>query len=94
MTPRYMLLNALIPQDFGLTVDELKEAVEEFGCSLVISEGLRDPGSTPATQFYYFITGPSLEAMTQMVNNVDLSGVVVRYDEIHDQEEHITKIVK
>ena len=40
MAPRYILLNALIPQDFGLTADELKEAVEEFGCSLVISKGL------------------------------------------------------
>ena len=94
MTTRYILLNALIPQDFGTTPAELKEAAAEFGCDVIISEGLRDVGSVPATQGYYFITAPTLEAMSLLVNNVDLSGVVVRYDEVHDQEEHITKIFK
>ena len=91
---RYILLNALIPQDLGTTPEELKEAAAEFGCDVIISEGLRDVGSIPATQVYYFITAPTLEAMTVLVNNVDLSGVVVRYDEVHDQEEHVTKIFK
>ena len=94
MKQRYLLLNALIPQDFGTTPEELKEAAAEFGCDVVISEGLRDVGSVPATQGYYFITAPSLAAMEALVNSVDLSGVVVRYDEVHDQEEHVLKIVK
>lgn len=94
MTPKYILLNAIIPQDFGITHEELKEAAAEWGCELLISEGLRDPGSIPAVQPYYYLVAPTMEAMTQMVNNTDLGGVVVRFDEIHDQEEKVVKVFK
>jgi glycine cleavage system regulatory protein len=85
MTNKYLLLNALIPQDFGITIAELKEAAEEFGCSLIISEGLRDPGSRPSTQDYYFLTGPSVKAIEQMVNQVDLTGIIVEITNVFDQ---------
>ena len=91
---RFLLLNALIPQDFGITIDELREAAQEFGCDIVASEGLRDIGSIPATQAYYFLTASTKEAMEAMVTSVDLSGIMVEYSTIYDQEEHITKIIK
>jgi len=84
---KYILLNAIIPQDFSLnTVEELKEAVEEFGCSLLVSEGLRDPGSMTPNQDYYYITSNTKEAMEQMCTTVDLCGTMVEVSAIFDQE--------
>lgn len=94
---KYLLLNAIIPQDFSLaTVEELKEALEEFGCSLLVSEGLRDPGCMTPTQDYYFITSNTKEAMEQMCNAVDMPGTMVEISAVYDQEVAIVtkKVIK
>ncbi len=91
---KYILLNALIPQDFGLTVEEMAEAATEWGCTFEMSEGLRDPGSRPLTQKYYYLTSTSLDALKQCIENVDLTGNIVEVTAIYDQfttEELIVK---
>jgi len=84
MPKQFILLNALIPQDFGYSLAEMVEAAEEWGCKFMVSEGLRDPGSKPLTQKYYYLTSNSLEALRQCVEAIDLTGVVVEVTGVWD----------
>ena len=87
MKHKFILLNAVIPQDFSCSLAEMVEAAEEFGCHVLMSEGLRDPGSVTMSQMYYFFTGPTKEALEQMVTATQLTGVVVETQGVYDQLE-------
>lgn len=82
MKHAFMLLNPLQPELFGTTLLEMTEALEEFGCSYIISEGNNKEGS----EMYFYATAPTLEALQQMVNAVDLEGTIVSVTQIFDPQ--------
>ena len=92
--PKYLLLNAVIPEDFGCDVSEMIEAANEFGCSVISSTGLRDVGSIPATRLYYYFVSDTIEAMTRMVNDIGLDGHVIEYTAVFDQTQTDELIIK
>jgi len=77
---KFILLNPVQPHDFRLdSFDEIKEAAEEFGCSIVISENMN--GHSVA-----FFIAPSKIALEQMCSAVDLNGTVIEYTSVYDQK--------
>ena len=79
MTKRYLLLNPLTPEDFGLhTFDEIDEALQEFGCGMILSMDTKG-------YIVAFAVSNTVEALQQMVTAVDLDGTMVEYTGIYDQ---------
>jgi hypothetical protein len=85
--PKYILLNPITPQAFGLeTVAEMAEAVEEFGCFLIASDGL---GNKPTHSTFYYITAYSKEALERLVTDTDMEGVMLEYTSVYDNVEEL-----
>lgn len=80
---RFLLLTPLIPSMFAMeTYEEIQEALEEFGCSTLVSH---DPlGNT-----VMFAISDTQKAMTNMTAQVELPGIVVEYTAVYDQAETI-----
>ena len=75
----YILLTQLSPEDFGLTTTkEIEEALAEFGCKALISKNIKGDD-------VIYATAPKLRVMSNMCENVDLPGIVVKYTDIFDQ---------
>lgn len=78
---KYILLTPFIPEFFGLeTHDELLEAVNEFGCNLLLSH-------FPNGDTSYFTVSNSKDALIRMCETVDLPGIVLEYSAVYDQAE-------
>lgn len=78
---KYILLTPFVPEFFGLeTHDELLEAVNEFGCGLLISH-------FPNGDTCYFTVSNSKDALIRMCETVDLPGIVLEYSAVYDQAE-------
>jgi len=76
---KYLLLNPLTPQMFGMeSFETLEEALAEFGCGALMST---DPEGQPVA-FAYTDTKKALE---QMCTVVDLDGTMVEYSATYDQ---------
>lgn len=75
---KYLLLNPLDNYNFGCTVEEMLEALEEFGCKHISS---LDTGG----QVMYYATAGSKEALEQMCNTVELDGSIIEFTAIYDQ---------
>ena len=87
---KYILLNPLHEDIFGITTTEMIEALDEFGCSVICSMA----NTQGSTQMMYYATAPSLKAIEQMCNACGLEGSVVVCTGIYDQlvaEEVIVK---
>lgn len=78
---KYILLTPLIPDFFGIqNHDELLEAVNEFGCNLLLSH-------FPNGDYCAFATATTKEALIRMCETVELPGIVLEYSAIYDQAE-------
>lgn len=78
MTTKYLLLNPLRPDDFACTLEEMIEAVHEFGCKVITS--LNTKGQTMV-----YAVADNKEIIENMVNTVELDGSIVEYTAIYDQ---------
>ena len=78
---KYILLTPLIPEFFGIeSHDELLEAVNEFGCGLLLSH-------FPSGDYCAFAISDTKDALTNMTAAVELPGIVLEYTSIYDQAE-------
>jgi hypothetical protein len=76
---KFLLLNPLTPQQFGMeSWEALYEALEEFACNALMSA---DVEGRPIA-FAYASTKAALE---QMCTIVDLDGTMVEYTATYDQ---------
>jgi len=76
---KYLLLNPLTPESFGLsTFDEIVEALEEFGCGMILS-------LTTEGRVVGFAITKSKEALENLCTTVSLDGVMVEYSATYDQ---------
>jgi len=76
---RYLLLNPLTPESFSLsTFDEIEEALEEFGCKMILSLNTE-------TQVIGFAYATSKQALENLCTTVSLDGVMVEYTATYDQ---------
>ena len=82
MTTRYILLNALNPDDFSCTWDEMIEASEEFGVQTLFSTDTL--GNRTA-----YATAKNKEALVSMCEQVELPGIVLEYTAVYDQAQTI-----
>jgi hypothetical protein len=78
MTIRYILLNALNPDDFSCTYNEMIEALEEFGVQTLFSSDT--VGNTTA-----YATARSKETLVSMCEQVELPGIILEYTAVYDQ---------
>lgn len=80
---QYILLNPLSPEIFGgnITETEFIEALEEFGCKAIMSEGNTETG----TEMHWYAVANTKEALEQMVNTVDLEGIILEFTQVFDQ---------
>jgi len=78
MKARYLLLNPLKSEDFGCTLDEMLEAVHEFGCKVITS--LNTKGQTMV-----YAVADDRKTIENMVNTVELDGSIIEYTAIYDQ---------
>lgn len=78
---KYILLTPFVPEFFGIeTYEELSEAVDEFGCSLLLSH-------FPNGDTCYFAVSATKDALISMCETVDLPGIVLEYTAVYDQAE-------
>ena len=78
---KYILLTPLVPEFFGITThDELLEAVNEFGCGLLLSH-------FPNGDYCAFAISATKDALTNMTAAVELPGIVLEYSAVYDQAE-------
>lgn len=75
---KYLLLNPLVADNFSCSVNEMLEALEEFGCKYITSLDTKG-------QVMYYATANSKEALEQMCTNVELDGSIIEYTCIYDQ---------
>jgi len=76
---RFLLLSPMIPSMFALdTYEELKECVEEFGCSILSSKDVLG-------NEVYFAVALNKDALLNMTEATDLPGCVVEYTSVYDQ---------
>ena len=76
---KYILLTPLAPDMFALdTFDELIEALEEFACGYVYSKDLLGND-------IMYATAKSLKTITNMVEQVEIPGIVLEYTNVYDQ---------
>lgn len=81
---KFILLNPLNKQDFIIETDEeLIEAIQEFGCGVLMSHDT--VGNT-----VYYATAPNKEAIIRMCETVELPGVVLEYNAVYDQAEIVS----
>jgi len=78
MKARYLLLNPLKARDFDCTTEEVIESLHEFGCKAVLS-----PDTTGETLIY--ATSDRRSVLENMVNEVELNGIIIEYTAIYDQ---------
>ena len=78
---RYVLMNPLEPEHFGISFEEMVESLDEFGLEVLVSHS--NPVNGPKK--VYFAVAKTLNAMEQMVNSVGLDGVIVVANGIYDQ---------
>jgi hypothetical protein len=78
MTTKYLLLNPLKARDFDCTTEEVIESLHEFGCKVILS-----PDTTGETLVY--ATADTRKVLENMVNEVELNGVIIEYTAIYDQ---------
>jgi len=78
MKTRYLLLNPLKADDFGCTLEEMIEAVHEFGCKVITS--LNTKGQTMV-----YAVADNKTTIENMVNTVELDGSIIEYTAIYDQ---------
>jgi len=77
-TSRYLLLNPLRPDDFACTLEEMIEAVHEFGCKVITSLNTRG-------QTMVYAVADDKKTIENMVNTVELDGSIIEYTAIYDQ---------
>lgn len=75
---KFLLLNPLVHDEFGITTEEMIEAIEEFGCKVLTS--LDTQGAVK-----YYATANSKETILQMCEATDLNGSVIEYTVVYDQ---------
>jgi hypothetical protein len=78
MKARYLLLNPLKADDFGISTEEMIEAVHEFGCKVITS--LNTKGQTMV-----YAVADNKATIENMVNTVEIDGSIVEYTAIYDQ---------
>jgi hypothetical protein len=78
MTNRYILLNALNPDDFSCTYEEMLEALAEFGVETLVST------DTLGNTTVYAVSN-SADTLTSMCEQVELPGIVLEYIAVYDQ---------
>ena len=75
----YLLLCPLSPELFNLeTFDEIEEALDEFGCGMLLSKNTND-------EVIAFAGATTQEALEQMCTAVNLPGIAVKITEVFDQ---------
>jgi len=76
---QYLLLTPINPiEDMGLTIEEFKEALEEYACDFIESLDTDDKTS-------YFITSKTVAALNKLVSEVAINGIMVEYTGVYDQ---------
>jgi hypothetical protein len=78
---KYMLLNPLVPADFGISAQELVESINEFGCK---AEKVTT-NNTPDSKTVFFAYAYSLETLERLVNETQLDGPIVTVIAMYDQ---------
>jgi hypothetical protein len=78
MSTKYLLLNPLKARHFHCTTEEVIESLHEFGCKAILS-----PDTTGETLIYATATNRSV--LENMVNEVELNGIIIEYTAIYDQ---------
>ena len=78
MSTKYLLLNPLKARHFHCTTEEVIESLHEFGCKAILS-----PDTTGETLIYATATNKSV--LENMVNEVELNGIIIEYTAIYDQ---------
>lgn len=77
--PKFILLTPLTPEYFAIeNHEELLEAVNEFGCDLLLS-------NFPSGDYCAFATATTKQALISMCEQVELPGIVLEYTAIYDQ---------
>jgi hypothetical protein len=76
--PRYLLLNPLYGDNFGVTAQEVIESLEEFGLTYIFSN---DTKGVPAI----YATSYSKDLIERMCNEVQLDGSIIEFSTIYDQ---------
>jgi dihydrodipicolinate synthase/N-acetylneuraminate lyase len=78
MSTKYLLLNPLKARHFHCTTEEVIESLHEFGCKAILS-----PDTTGETLIY--ATADRKSVLENMVNEVELNGIIIEYTGIYDQ---------
>jgi hypothetical protein len=78
MSTKYLLLNPLKARHFHCTTEEVIESLHEFGCKAILS-----PDTTGETLIY--ATANNKSVLENMVNEVELNGIIIEYTAIYDQ---------
>lgn len=76
---KFLLLNPLDCNNFGCTVEEMLESLEEFGLTYISSLDTKG-------QVMYYAVASSKELMERMCTNVQLDGSVIEFTAIYDQQ--------
>jgi hypothetical protein len=75
---KFLLLNPLYGDNFGITAQEIIESLEEFGLTYIFSN---DTKGIPAI----YATSRSKELIERMCNEVQLDGSIIEFTTIYDQ---------
>lgn len=76
---KFLLLNPLDNYNFGCTVEEMLESLEEFGLTHISSLDTKG-------QVMYYAVSSTKEAMEQMCTTVQLDGSVIEFTAVYDQK--------
>jgi chromosome segregation and condensation protein ScpB len=77
--PKYLLLNPLYGDNFGVTAQEVIESLEEFGLTYIFSN---DTKGIPAI----YATSNSKFLIERMCTEVELDGSIIEFTSIYDQK--------
>ena len=77
--PKYLLLNPLYGDNFGVTAQEVIESLEEFGLTYIFSN---DTKGIPAI----YATSTSKKLIERMCTEVELDGSIIEFTSIYDQK--------
>jgi hypothetical protein len=75
---KFILLNALNPDDFSCTYDEMIEALAEFGVQTLVSS------DTLGNSVVYAVSN-NKQTLLNMTETVELPGIVLEYTAVYDQ---------
>jgi hypothetical protein len=78
---KYMLLNPLVPADFGISAQELIDAAHEFGCKL---EKVTT-NNTPDSKTMFFAWSYEKKTLERLINETQLDGAMVEVTAMYDQ---------